>query len=448
MKTIGLIGGMSWVSTMDYYRIINEMVQTRLGGASSAEILLHSVDFAPIERMQENGDWDGMGTTLAKSARTLEKAGADCVLICTNTMHKVAPAVEAAINIPLIHIADAAAQAIKSAGLDTIALLGTRYTMEQAFMRERLESNGVQIIVPSFAERRYIHNIIYRELVKNIFTAESRKDYIEIMGDLHERGAQGMLLACTEIPMLVKQDDTSVPLFDTTYEHAKAAVEFAFAKENETLTVAPPIVPPDPPRKTNAVIEELESTGQLSDEELIEQLESLIGRPAPKPVAAAPIAETMPIVDEAINQLQAVFGGETESGYGSAVFVRQVSAETPLESAAKIVYQAFAPKLFSLLGDTMWTNWSEVYRASGGRPTFHNSLVNHDDFQVSMQAGMLINNHDDPDAARSAFRAAFAASDISEQRVYYIGDGDAYGGLIIASRRHDGTSVFLLLLMD
>ncbi|MGB1252147.1 MAG: aspartate/glutamate racemase family protein [Candidatus Promineifilaceae bacterium] len=466
MKTIGLIGGMSWVSTMDYYRIINEMVQKRLGGASSAEIMMHSVDFAPIEQMQAQGDWDAMGATLADSARKLENAGADCILICTNTMHKVAPAVEAAINVPLIHIADAAAIAIKAAGLSKIALLGTRYTMEKPFMRARLETNGVQVVVPSFAERRLIHSVIYDELVKNVFTDASRTDYVEIIGDLAQRGAEGMLLACTEIPMLVKQTDTQVPLFDTTYEHAKAAVAFAFSADKEPVapavqevsaeeTLALTNLPPAKPVVTHekaASVAEPVAKPQLqpqTPEEIIEEIEALLAE-ATTPPQGPPlqVIEPTPMIDNSIQDLQNVFGGETDTGYGSAVFIKQLSAETKLEAAAKVVYQAFAAQKFEQFGDNMWANWSEVYRASGGRQNFHRSLINHDDFQVSMQAGMLIENHDDPDAARAAFRTAFADTSISEQRVYFIGDDDAYSGLIVASRRKNGTAIFLNSLMD
>ena len=229
MKTIGLIGGMSWVSTADYYRYINEMVQKRLGGVSSAEILLHSLNFDPIEHLQVTDDWDTMGSILANSALKLERAGADCVLICTNTMHKVAPVVEAVLKVPLIHIADATAAAVKAESKRSIGLLGTRYTMESAFLRERIEENGLEVIIPNANERTVIHNIIYNELVKNVFTDESRDAYVRIIEALEARSAQAMLLACTEIPMLVKQTDTSVPLIDPTYIHAKAAVEFALA---------------------------------------------------------------------------------------------------------------------------------------------------------------------------------------------------------------------------
>lgn len=233
MKTIGIIGGMSWVSTQDYYRYINEMVAERLGGSHSAEILLRSVDFAPIEAMQEAEDWDGMGEHLAQIAKRLEAAGAACILIATNTMHNVAPAVEAAISIPLLHIADTTAAAVKEQGLQTVALLGTRYTMEKDFLYNRFVANGLNVVRPSFAERKVIHDIIYAELVKNQFTDASRAVYVEIIDDLRQRGAEGMLLACTEIPMLVKPSDTAVPLFDTVYCHAKAAVEFALATEEK-----------------------------------------------------------------------------------------------------------------------------------------------------------------------------------------------------------------------
>ena len=229
MKTIGLIGGMSWVSTVDYYRYINTMVQERVGGVSSAEILLHSLNFDPIEKLQAADDWDAMDTLLVDSARKLEQAGADCVLICTNTMHKCAPAVEAAIGVPLIHIADATAQAIKAQGMSQVALFGTRYTMEKPFLRERMEANDLTVVVPNDTQRTTIHDIIYGELVKNVFTDESRAAYVDIMQDLHHDGSEAMVLACTEIPMLVKSNDTAVPLFDPTYLHAQAAVEFALA---------------------------------------------------------------------------------------------------------------------------------------------------------------------------------------------------------------------------
>ncbi len=227
MKTIGIIGGMSWVSTQDYYRYINEIVAERLGGSHSAEILLHSVDFAPIEAMQEAEDWDGMGKHLAQIAQRLETAGAACILIATNTMHNVASAVEAAISIPLLHIADATATAVLSQGLQTVALLGTRYTMEKNFLYARFVDNGLSVMRPNDDERTAIHDIIYNELVLNQFTEPSRATYVEIIDALKARGAEGMLLACTEIPMLVKATDTDVPLFDTTYWHAKAAVDFA-----------------------------------------------------------------------------------------------------------------------------------------------------------------------------------------------------------------------------
>ncbi len=229
MKTIGIIGGMSWVSTQDYYRYINEMVAEKLGGSHSAEILLHSVDFAPIEALQEAEDWAGMGRRLTEIAQRLEGAGADCILIATNTMHNVAPVVEAAISIPLIHIADATAAAVIARGLQTVALLGTRYTMEKAFLYDRFVANGLTVMRPNDDERTAIHDIIYGELVLNKFSPASRAKYVEIMQALNHRGAEGMLLACTEIPMLVKPSDTDLPLFDTVYCHAEAAVAFALS---------------------------------------------------------------------------------------------------------------------------------------------------------------------------------------------------------------------------
>ncbi len=227
MKKIGLIGGMSWVSTVDYYRYINTLVQERLGGLSSAEIMLESLNFSPIAALQSADDWPALDSILAESAKRLEQAGADCVLICANTMHKCAPAVEAAIDIPLIHIADATAQAIKADGMTKVALLGTRYTMELPFLRDRMAANGLDVIVPNDAQRTTIHDIIYGELVKNIFTDDSRSAYIDIMQALQSDGSEAMVLACTEIPMLVTNEHTDIPLFDPTFIHAQAAVDFA-----------------------------------------------------------------------------------------------------------------------------------------------------------------------------------------------------------------------------
>ncbi|MCX6572447.1 MAG: aspartate/glutamate racemase family protein [Candidatus Aminicenantes bacterium] len=228
MKTLGLLGGMTWHSTVDYYRLINAGVQERLGGSHSAELLLLSIDFVPVEKMQERGDWAGMGRLMGEWARRLEDAGAEGLVICTNTMHRLADDIARAIRIPIIHIADATAVAVKRAGLDTVGLLGTRYTMELDFYRGRLEtSHGLKVLVPDEAGRTLVHDVIYKELTYGTIRDESRAAYVEIIEDLRRRGAQGVILGCTEIPLLVKQKDSPLPVFDTTALHAAAAVEFA-----------------------------------------------------------------------------------------------------------------------------------------------------------------------------------------------------------------------------
>lgn len=228
MKTIGIIGGMSWESTVPYYRRINQLVQARLGGLHSARLVLVSVDFARIEALQSAGDWDGGGRAMAEAARALEAAGAECVLIATNTMHRVAPAVEAAVGIPLLHIADVTGDAIAQAGLSTVGLLGTRFTMEQEFYRARLaERHGISAIVPDAQDRAYVDSVIYTELCCGVISEESRARFRAIIAGLVERGAEGIVLGCTEIPLLVTAEDATVPLFDTGELHARAAVEFA-----------------------------------------------------------------------------------------------------------------------------------------------------------------------------------------------------------------------------
>ncbi len=232
MKTIGLIGGMSWESTVPYYRQINEAVRARLGGLHSARILLYSVDFHDIEVLQRAGDWDGAGRMLAKAAGSLEAAGADFLVLCTNTMHKVAPAIEASVSIPLLHIADATAAEIAAAGHSVVGLLGTGFTMEQAFYRGRLsERHGLRVIVPDAADRAIIHRIIYEELCLGAVHAESRQEYRRIMNELARQGAQAIILGCTEITLLVGAEDSALPLFDTTAIHARAAAEEALAPQ-------------------------------------------------------------------------------------------------------------------------------------------------------------------------------------------------------------------------
>ena len=230
MKTIGLLGGMSWESTVPYYRLINEGVKARLGGLHSARLVLVSVDFHDIEVLQHAGRWDEAGALLADGARSLERAGADCVVLATNTMHKVAPAIESAVAIPLLHIADPTARAIAADGRRRIGLIGTRFTMEQDFYRGRLEArHGLEVLVPEEDDRADIHRIIYDELCQGVIRDESRTIYRHAMARLVERGAQGLILGCTEISLLVGADDAAVPLYDTTALHAQAAVAFALA---------------------------------------------------------------------------------------------------------------------------------------------------------------------------------------------------------------------------
>ena len=227
MRTIGLIGGMSWESTVPYYRQINEGVRQQLGGLHSAKLVLYSVDFHEIERLQQDGDWTQAGIILADAARALEAAGAEFLVLCTNTMHKLAGVLEAAVSIPLLHIADATAAEIKAAGLRRIGLLGTRYTMEQDFYVERLRDRGLDVLIPGEAEREIVHHVIYDELCRGRIDPDSRARYRAIIAGLVERGAQAIILGCTEIGLLVDAADSSVPLFDTTRIHALAAVAHA-----------------------------------------------------------------------------------------------------------------------------------------------------------------------------------------------------------------------------
>jgi aspartate racemase len=231
VRVLGLLGGMSWESTVTYYRAINETVRERLGGFHSAKLLVHSVDFHEIERLQRAGDWERAGALLADAARGLEAAGAELLLICANTMHLVAPAIEAAVRIPLLHIADATGEEVRSAGLATVALLGTRFTMEQAFYRDRLrERHGLTVLVPDEPERELVHRVIYEELVLGKLVDASRAAYRRVMAGLVDRGAQGIVLGCTEIPLLIGPEDAAVPLFDTTAIHARRAVEWALLR--------------------------------------------------------------------------------------------------------------------------------------------------------------------------------------------------------------------------
>lgn len=229
MRRIGLLGGMSWESSALYYRLLNEEVRDRLGGFHSARLVMASVDFAEVEAMQAAGDWPAAGALLAEEARALESAGAECLVLCTNTMHKVADAIEAAIGIPLLHLADVTADAVRGAGLDAVALLGTRFTMEQSFYADRLRSHGLEVLVPDEAGRTLVHDVIYDELVLGVVREESRAAYVDVVRRLVDRGAQGVVLGCTEIELLIGPGDVEVPAFATTALHARAAVDFALA---------------------------------------------------------------------------------------------------------------------------------------------------------------------------------------------------------------------------
>ena len=227
MRTLGLLGGMSWESTLPYYRCVNECVRERLGGLHSAKLVLYSVDFAEIERLQHAGDWTTAGHLLADAAQALERAGAEALVLCTNTMHRVLDTIEAAIRIPVVHIADATARRIRAEGLAKVGLLATRFTMEQDFYRGRLEQHGLTVLVPDAADRAEVHRIIYDELCRGVIRESSRVALRAVMAALVSRGAEGLILGCTEIGLLVGAEDTPVPVFDTTRIHAEAAVDWA-----------------------------------------------------------------------------------------------------------------------------------------------------------------------------------------------------------------------------
>jgi aspartate racemase len=230
MRVIGLLGGMSWESSAVYYRLVNEGVRARLGGLHNARSLLYTLDFFAIEALQHAGRWDEAGAVLADAAVRLERGGADCVVLCTNTMHKLADRIEAAVGIPLLHIVDATASALVARGFDRVGLLATAFTMEEEFYRGRLrERFGIEAVVPVEADRRLVHRVIYDELCQGVVRPESKADYAAVMRELAGRGAQAIVLGCTEIMLLVGQADTALPLFDTTALHAAAAVDFALA---------------------------------------------------------------------------------------------------------------------------------------------------------------------------------------------------------------------------
>jgi amino-acid racemase len=238
MLTIGMVGGMSWESTAEYYRLLNQLIRQRLGGLHSARCVLVSVDFAEIEQLQATGAWDQAAAVLAKAARQVQAGGADLLLLCTNTMHKVADQVQAAVDIPLLHLADTTADAVLAAGLETVGLLGTAFTMEQAFYRDRLAARGLTVLIPDAEDRATVHSIIYQELCQGIVLDASRDRYRQVMARLAEAGAQGIILGCTEIELLVTQADSELPVFPTTRLHAQAAIDQALAQAD------PPTVGP------------------------------------------------------------------------------------------------------------------------------------------------------------------------------------------------------------
>lgn len=227
MKTIGLIGGMSWESTVTYYQLINEAVKKSLGGLHSAKILLYSVDFQEIEECQTRGDWEKSARILGDAAKGLEGAGADCIVICTNTMHKVAPQIGERVSIPILHIAEATAEALIESGISRVLLLGTRYTMQQDFYKEKLVERGIEVMVPGDEDMEIVNRIIFGELCLGVISEESRREYLRIIEEQKGRGAQGVILGCTEIGLLISQADTELPVFDTTQIHAGRAAEWA-----------------------------------------------------------------------------------------------------------------------------------------------------------------------------------------------------------------------------
>ncbi len=231
MRTIGLLGGMSWESSLEYYRIINQTMKNRLGNLHSARCLLFSFDFASIEALQHAGDWEVLTEMLIEGVHRLERGGADCLVICTNTMHRLADKIESATKVPLLHIADATAEAIHLAGISKVGLLGTRFTMEGDFYRGKLEKDhNLTVLIPDEGEKEIVHRVIYNELVQGKIRQSSKRAYLAVMANLQSQGAEGVILGCTEISLLVKQSDTPIPVFDTTTLHAQAAVDFALSE--------------------------------------------------------------------------------------------------------------------------------------------------------------------------------------------------------------------------
>jgi aspartate racemase len=227
MKTIGLLGGMSWESTVTYYQIVNETIKSRLGGLHSAKVVLYSVDFAEIEEFQAKGQWDESAKALSAAAQALERAGADFIVICTNTMHKVAPQIQTGIGIPILHIAEATADDLCKHGIAKVALLGTKYTMTQEFYKDKIAAAGIEVIVPDEPDIELVNRVIYGELCLGVVSEASRRQYVDIISKLAKRGAQGVILGCTEIGLLISQKDTPLPIFDTTRIHAEKAALLA-----------------------------------------------------------------------------------------------------------------------------------------------------------------------------------------------------------------------------
>lgn len=230
MKTIGLIGGMSWESTVTYYQIVNQMVKEKLGGLHSAKVILYSVDFFEIEECQANGDWEKSAAILTKAAKSLELAGADCIVICTNTMHKIAPQIEKEISIPLLHIAAATVDKLNEHNIQKVALLGTKYTMQQDFYKEKLIAAGINVLIPEHDDIEFINHVIYDELCLGMISATSKQRYLRIIDDLKQNGAEGVILGCTEIGLLIHPKDSALPVFDTTQIHATRAALFALTE--------------------------------------------------------------------------------------------------------------------------------------------------------------------------------------------------------------------------
>ena len=227
MKTIGIIGGISWLSTAEYYKLLNQMVNERLGGVNAAKVIIYSVNFGEIKMLTEADDWDGIAAIMCEAARQLEKAGADCLLIGANTMHKIADEIQAVVKIPVIHVAVVTADAIKKKNLQTVALLGTKYVMQQDFYKNKLAEQNINTLIPEQDDIDYINNAIYTEFGKGIFLPETKKRFLQIIDKLTAQGAEGVIFGCTEIPLLIQPEDCSIPVFDTTLIHATAAVDFA-----------------------------------------------------------------------------------------------------------------------------------------------------------------------------------------------------------------------------